>query len=355
MANVGPSFDSTLPPVDLLPPSLRHGSSSPPQFEVLLARRSAGQAQVHERLRLQGVDPAKLPAGADFRSAAQRQNASARCTPSGYASIRRLADKFSLAARGLTQWWSDDAGNAIPGQMQFRRHGQWGIFGNEHRGVKTNFIHRWLCDYQSRRQIRTICEIGFMAGHSSLLFLETATQARVVSFDLGDCPWTRPQGELLATTYGRERFELVLGLSNNTIHAYAREHPGLRCDVVMVDGSKFPEPRYLDLQSFRALSRCQAVALAPSPKREHSPPSPPTARLRSPGAVLFYDEASSLACVNGSVPPYSRMCGGFEGAARAYNRAAREGLVRVVDCAWAGADDVGYRRTGDGSCVAEYL
>ena len=80
-------------------------------------------------------------------------------------------------------------------------------------------------------------------------------QARVVSFDLGDCPWTRPQGELLAATYGRDRFELVLGLSNNTIHTYAREHPGLSCDVVMVDGSKFPEPRYLDLRSFRALSR----------------------------------------------------------------------------------------------------
>ena len=253
--NAGPTFDSTLPPADALPAPLRHGSSSPPQFELLLARRSAGQAAVHERLLSQGVNPAELPAGAEFRSAAQRQNTTACCTPAGYASIRRLADKFSLAARGLTRWWSDDAGKAMPGQLQFHRHGQWGIFGNEHRGVKTHFIHKWLCDYAKRRRIRTICEIGFMAGHSSLLFLETAPQARVVSFDLGDCPWTRPQAELLAATYGRDRFELVLGLSNNTIHTYAREHPGLSCDVVMVDGSKFPEPRYLDLRSFRALSR----------------------------------------------------------------------------------------------------
>ena len=58
-------------------------------------------------------------------------------------------------------------------------------------------------------------------------------------------------------------------------------------------------------------------------------------------------------CVNGSVAPHSRLCGGFEGAARAYNRAAREGLVRVVDCAWARGGDTGYRTTGDGSCVAE--
>ena len=110
--NATPTFDSTLPPADQLPAPLRHGSSSPPPFELLLARRSAGQAAVHERLLSQGVNPAELPAGAEFISAAQRQNTTACCTPSGYASIRRLADKFSLAARGLTRWWSDDAGNA---------------------------------------------------------------------------------------------------------------------------------------------------------------------------------------------------------------------------------------------------
>ena len=55
-----------------------------------------------------------------------------------------------------------------------------------------------------------------MSGHSALLFLETAPHAKLVSFDLGDSPWSRPMATLLKAVYGK-RFEVIWGLSNNTV------------------------------------------------------------------------------------------------------------------------------------------
>lgn len=76
---------------------------------------------------------------------------------------------------------------------------------------------------------------------------------------------------------------------------------------------------------------------------------------RAQGAPVFYDEATTLACVRGEVP--EKSCHGHFGAAMAYNRASREGWLRAVDCRWSPMDQAkhgarSYER--DGSCVAEY-
>ena len=348
----GNSFDSDLPAASELPPAL-HFESRTAAFEVLLARRSAKQETVHQQLLAQGVRPhTHTEAGKRFKKAVRETHAknTDSCSPEGFANIKDLAELLSNAGEGLGQWWQQK------GQLRYIKHGQWGIFGKHYNDTKINFIHKYLCEYQKKRPIQRICELGFMAGNSALLFLETIKQARLVSFDLGDCPWTHPLGDLMHASYG-PRFELVVGLSNNTVHSYGKEHPELRCDVVFVDGSKYPDPRLQDLYNFRTLSRS--------------------------GTVLFYDEAATMPCVKASVPSNSPLCGksdhGMGRAARAYNIAARQELVRVVDCEWprpmcsrgmvnvegekpgttAWTDCkggiVGYTRVEDGSCVAEYV
>ena len=62
-----------------------------------------------------------------------------------------------------------------------------------------------------------------------------------------------------------------------------------------------------------------------------------------------------MACVNGSVHERHRLCHGNQGAAVAYNRAAKAGLTKVVDCTWAEGKTYMGQPFGDGSCVAEYL
>eukprot|EP00966_Prymnesium_polylepis_P298182 6890258-Prymnesium_polylepis.2 len=49
--------------------------------------------------------------------------------------------------------------------------------------------------------------------------------------------------------------------------------------------------------------------------------------VSSARAILFYDEATTLRCVKGLAPESS--CRGNFGASMAYNRVAREGLVKV--------------------------
>jgi hypothetical protein len=53
------------------------------------------------------------------------------------------------------------------------------------------------------------------------------------------------------------------------------------------------------------------------------------------GAILFYDEAASFACVKGEVPEHDRECDSPDNAARAYNPTRtrpRLGMVRVINC-----------------------
>ena len=64
--------------------------------------------------------------------------------------------------------------------------------------------------------------------------------------------------------------------------------------------------------------------------------------MSTPGStLLLFDEATSEACVNGTLREGDPTCSGRtdkkglgnHGSARAYNRASRAGLIRVKGCA----------------------
>ena len=130
----------------------------------------------HNRLALKTLlrrqHPANTTAGLRFMRAVQQLPAAAdACTAAGYARVERLGQRLTEAAQGL--------------RVGYGVHGQWGIFAPRLQQTKTRFLHEWLCRYIARgRPMATICELGFMAGHSAMLFLETARTAKVVSFDV---------------------------------------------------------------------------------------------------------------------------------------------------------------------------
>jgi len=211
--------------------------------------------------------------------------------------------------------------------------------------TKTRFLNSWLCRYATRSKINTICELGFVAGHSSMLFLETVRSAQVFSFDMYDNPWSLPQGKLMEHTYV-QRFKLVVGLSNETVPNWERQHPRKRCDAMFIDGVRpihplvpaAPPPSPL-LEPARSFVFVHFQQQAPTPctpfrQAKHLEPRLEDLRnfrrLSSQGAPVFYDEATTLHCVRGSVP--EETCPGHFGATQAYNRMAREGALKVVDC-----------------------
>jgi len=244
----------------------------------------------HNRLALKALlrrqHPANTTAGLHFMRAVQ-QPAEEACTAAGYDRIERLGQQLTQVAQGL--------------RVGYGVHGQWGIFAPRLQQAKTRFLHGWLCRYIARgRPMVTICELGFMAGHSAMLFLETARTAKVVSFDvrirdsnpatthnpgpydthphqhkavleqlrgspgaptrgarsfprqMHDNAWSLPQSALMERAYG-DRFQLVEGLSNETVPRWA-SGDRVRCDALFVDGAKHLEPRLEDLRNFRSIT-----------------------------------------------------------------------------------------------------
>ena len=85
--------------------------------------------------------------------------------------------------------------------------------------------------------------------------------------------------------------------------------------------------------------------------------------MSTPGStLLLFDEATSEACVNGTLREGDPTCSGrtepkglgIHGSARAYNRASRAGLIRVKACAKTPYQDESLGNRMDTLCVGEY-
>lgn len=111
----------------------------------------------------------------------------------------------------------------------------------------------------------TICEIGFNAGHSALLWLLASPASRVVSFDLARhsavdvaLRWLRNHPKLNASS----RLELIRGPSNDTVPRFAAKSANPRCQVLSIDGGHGRAVAQQDLINMRLLADpCRHLAL----------------------------------------------------------------------------------------------
>lgn len=85
------------------------------------------------------------------------------------------------------------------------------------------------------RAATDILEIGFNAGHSTLLFLLANPATHVTCFDICEHAYTRPCFEFIERTFPG-RCELIAGDSTKTVPAFVRDNPGRRFDLVHIDG-----------------------------------------------------------------------------------------------------------------------
>lgn len=99
---------------------------------------------------------------------------------------------------------------------------------------------------------RLIGEIGFNAGFSTQVFLSVCPAARVVSFDLVEHGYTKTAKQLVDRKFPG-RHTLVAGDSTQTVPRFARENPGLRFDLVFIDGGHSYEVARADIANMRPL------------------------------------------------------------------------------------------------------
>ena len=91
-----------------------------------------------------------------------------------------------------------------------------------------------------KQAVENICEIGFNAGHSTMLMLlgRTNTPINFTIFDIGHHLYTKPSFEYIKSKFSYVNFEYVEGDSTITMPEWINNNPELmyKYDVVHVDG-----------------------------------------------------------------------------------------------------------------------
>ena len=209
---------------------------------------------------------------------------------------------------------------------KFRDEGFWGVFGSQYHGAKVNFMWNAICNDEqlANKSSLQVCEIGFNAGQSAVLFLESGRETRVLSFDLGDYPWNKKQASTVKAAYG-ERFDIIFGNSLETVQNFVAKNKDFKCDVAFIDGAKTRQIRNQDLKNIRRLSTVGDT-------------------------LLLFDEATTMECMNqGDCQSTRQNHYSWGGATLAYYDAVSSGLMKILDCAW----PVGMEGA-DGVCKARY-
>ena len=169
------------------------------------------------------------PAAQAFVDAVQETTSTrSACSAAGLRRIEHIADILDNATREHSRKYTDP--------------GKWGVFARgskaqrNYEGTKVRFIHEQLCTAGTNevalRKMKqpTVCEVGFCAGLSAMLFMESLPRARYVGWDLGDIGWTESNIELMRRAYGERFLGVALGFAASTIPLYQQAHPELKCD-----------------------------------------------------------------------------------------------------------------------------
>lgn len=106
-------------------------------------------------------------------------------------------------------------------------------------------------------EVKSIFEIGFNAGHSSELFLESNTDCVVLSFDYGAHTTVTVGKRFIEERYPR-RHMLILGDSTQTIPRYTGVE---KYDLIFIDGGHSLEVATADLANCRRFAHADTVVI----------------------------------------------------------------------------------------------
>lgn len=106
--------------------------------------------------------------------------------------------------------------------------------------------------------IKKICEIGFNAGHSSLVFLETKKDIQMLSFDLGSHPYVFKAKQFIDNTFPG-RHKLILGDSRKTVPEYYKNHKTEKFDLIFIDGGHTTDVAFADITNLRKMAHKDTI------------------------------------------------------------------------------------------------
>jgi hypothetical protein len=106
---------------------------------------------------------------------------------------------------------------------------------NDIKAIEPSLIYKQINHFMIGQKAKNILEIGFNAGHSSLLYLISNPYSKIVAFDLCNHNYTIPCLEYLQHLFPG-RLEMYTGNSNRTVVDYYKENPYQKFDTIHIDG-----------------------------------------------------------------------------------------------------------------------
>jgi len=138
-----------------------------------------------------------------------------------------------------------------------------GVFqGMGHIGEAMPEFHWFYLTAKNRTEwVKTVCEVGFNAGHSALAFLIANPELKYIAFDTMTLKWTIPMIKYMNDAFG-DRITPVPGFSAQSVPEWKPPEGFTGCDVISADGKhNDPEP-YIDVVNMAKHAKTGAVVLA---------------------------------------------------------------------------------------------
>lgn len=115
-------------------------------------------------------------------------------------------------------------------------------------------IYKQMNHFTLGKQATNVMEIGFNAGHSSLLYLLANPNSKLTIFDLFDHKYTEPCFRYLQEVFPG-RLRAFPGDSVETVYNFIQSHPDEKFDLIHIDGCHEPKIANKDFfHSFRLAS-----------------------------------------------------------------------------------------------------
>tara|TARA_X000000368_G_scaffold407389_1_gene386801 strand:- start:4904 stop:5581 length:678 start_codon:yes stop_codon:yes gene_type:complete len=109
----------------------------------------------------------------------------------------------------------------------------------KHMDINTNvskLIYKQMNHFSLGMNATNIMEIGFNAGHSSLLYLLANSNSKLTIFDICEHKYTIPCFKYLQSVFPN-RLELFPGDSTKTVSEFYANNPSTKFDLIHIDGA----------------------------------------------------------------------------------------------------------------------
>ncbi len=131
-------------------------------------------------------------------------------------------------------------------------HGQFGLIQMEGNSALYPDQYRIYSEIAKLDLVRTVCETGFNAGHSALMWLNGKPNTVLYSFDIAKHSYVMPMVRVMKSLFpGRLHF--TPGDSTESLPHFIKKNPHVNCDLVVIDGGHSGIVPKLDFENLKKM------------------------------------------------------------------------------------------------------